>query len=142
MARVAFGNFNRLVIFFLSKHFGFPGRFVFLCGGGGGRGGSFVVLRGGGEVGEEVWFLYCRGSFYSRTPVTRTRKENEKQIKLAGNLSYTPPPFLPSAVSPHFFALFSHYGAWSQAIECRDKRLTHLYPINRRSTYKNKKYPA
>ena len=95
MARVAFGNFNRLVIFFLSKHFGFPGRFVF--------------LRGGGEVGEEVWFLYCRGSFYSRTPVTRTRKENEKQIKLAGNLSYTPPPFLPSAVSPHFFALFSHF---------------------------------
>ena len=37
MASVAFGNFNRLVIFFLSKHFGFPGRVVFFFGGGGGR---------------------------------------------------------------------------------------------------------
>ena len=35
MASVAFGNFNRLVIFFLSKHFGFPGRVVFFWGGGG-----------------------------------------------------------------------------------------------------------
>ena len=41
MASVAFGNFNRLVIFFLSKHFGFPGRFFFFLWGGGGWGGSF-----------------------------------------------------------------------------------------------------
>ena len=67
MASVAFSNFNGLVIFFKTL---LDSQAVF----------SFL--------GEVVWFLYCRGSFYSRTPVTRTLKENETQFEFERNLSY------------------------------------------------------
>ena len=67
MASVAFSNFNGLVIFFKTL---LDSQAVF----------SFL--------GEVVWFLYCRGSFYSWTPVTRTLKENETQFEFERNLSY------------------------------------------------------
>ena len=64
---------------------------------------------------------------------------------LQSNLGEGSEPIGPlSLVSPSqccislFFAFFLQYGTWSQAVECRDKRLTHLYPINRRSQWQIK----
>ena len=45
------------------------------------------LIVASGPQRQNIWFI-DKFWKYSRTPVTRTLKENEKQFELTGNLSY------------------------------------------------------
>ena len=95
---------------FFLKHFGFPG-FFFV--GWKGKGGSLVTFLS--------WFLLQQNLGKGSEPI--------------GPLSLVSPS---QCCFSLFFTFFLEYGTWSQTVEIRDKRLTHLYPINRRSQWQIK----